>query len=165
MAFLQQSTPSFSLYLFLFLFLSNIHLLSLSLSTTNPTTADIHDLLPEYGFPKGLIPDAVESYTISSDGSFVVNLDRSCYVHFDDELVYYDKLVKGKMSYGSVTDVSGIQAKKLFFLSPFLIVRTRRGCESLLLNQSKVQTKLIIHSPCCAFNFIHLWEVQAHKFV
>lgn len=116
MAFLHQSTPSFSLYFFspLFLFLSNTHLLSLSLSTTNPSTADIHDLLPDYGFPKGLIPDAVKSYTLSSDGSFIVNLDRSCYVHFDDELVYYDKLVKGKMSYGSVTDVSGIQAKKLF---------------------------------------------------
>lgn len=40
-------------------------------------------------------------------------LTHPCYVQFD-QLVYYDKLVKGKLSYGSVTDVSGIQAKKFF---------------------------------------------------
>ncbi|KAG5566180.1 hypothetical protein RHGRI_001946 [Rhododendron griersonianum] len=115
MAFLHRNpltAPSTSLCLFSLLFLSNTHLLSLSTTTT---TADIHDLLPQYGFPRGLIPDAVKSYSLSSDGSFAINLDRSCYVHFDDELVYYDKVVKGKMiSYGSVSDMSGIQAKKLF---------------------------------------------------
>lgn len=31
-----------------------------------------------------------------------------------DQLVYYDKKVNGKLSYGSVSSVSGIQAKKLF---------------------------------------------------
>lgn len=76
-------------------------------------TKDIHDLLPDYGFPKGLIPNAVVSYTISSNGDFSIILSHPCYVEFD-QLVYYDKLVKGKLSYGSVTDVSGIQAKKFF---------------------------------------------------
>lgn len=74
---------------------------------------EIHDLLPKYGFPRGLIPDIVKSYTLSDDGHFQIFLVHPCYVQFD-QLVYYDKVVKGKLKYGSVTDVSGIQAKKLF---------------------------------------------------
>ncbi|XP_057512769.1 uncharacterized protein LOC130794823 [Actinidia eriantha] len=31
-----------------------------------------------------------------------------------DELVWYDKQVTGKISYGSISDLSGIQTKKLF---------------------------------------------------
>lgn len=76
-------------------------------------SGDVHDLLPEYGFPRGLLPDNVKSYNLSDDGSFEIQLDRPCYVHFD-ELVYYDKRIKGKLTYGSVGGVSGIQAKKLF---------------------------------------------------
>lgn len=55
----------------------------------------------------------MESYTLSASGSFEVKLKTSCYVHFD-QVVYYGKEIKGKLSYGSVHDVSGIQAKKLF---------------------------------------------------
>ena len=73
----------------------------------------MHDLLPEYGLPKGLLPDNVKSYSLSNDGSFEIQLQSTCYVQFD-RLVYYDKTIKGKLSYGKVSDVSGIQAKKLF---------------------------------------------------
>ncbi|XP_061355476.1 uncharacterized protein LOC133300001 [Gastrolobium bilobum] len=78
---------------------------------TTPT--DIHDLLPEYGFPRGLIPNNVVSYVLSSDGFFSIQLEEPCYVHFD-HLVYYQTLITGNLSDGSVSDVSGIQAKKLF---------------------------------------------------
>lgn len=112
--------PSLLLHLFSLLLLSTTHL-SLS-SRPNPTrpsisissSTDVHDLLPEYGLPKGLLPDAVNSYSLSSDGTFIIQLQNPCYVHFDDQLVYYDKQIKGKLSYGSVSGVSGIQAKKLF---------------------------------------------------
>uniref|UniRef100_A0A5B7BEJ4 DUF538 family protein n=1 Tax=Davidia involucrata TaxID=16924 RepID=A0A5B7BEJ4_DAVIN len=116
---------SISLFLFCVILLSKIHLSLSSRSTTTivdlnrPSTpatnsiADVHDLLPQYGFPKGLLPNAVKSYSLSDDGTFIVELERSCYVQFD-ELVYYDRNIKGKLSYGSVSDVSGIQAKKLF---------------------------------------------------
>ena len=67
--------------------------------------------------PKGILPDAVQSYALSHDGSFCVQLKTPCYVHFD-RLVYYDTLITGKLSYGSVTDVTGIQAQKLFLWLP-----------------------------------------------
>ncbi|KAA8549641.1 hypothetical protein F0562_001341 [Nyssa sinensis] len=82
-------------------------------STPTNSVGDVHDLLPQYGFPKGLLPNAVKSYSLSADGTFIVELEHPCYVQFD-ELIYYGKNIKGKLTYGSVTDVSGIQVKKLF---------------------------------------------------
>ncbi|KAI3511679.1 hypothetical protein L1887_18836 [Cichorium endivia] len=83
--------------------------------TATAIATEIHDILPEYGLPKGILPDAVESYSISpTDGAFTVQLKRPCYVKFDDQTVYYKKNIEGKLSYGSVSDVSGIQAKELF---------------------------------------------------
>ena len=76
--------------------------------------ADVHDLLPLYGLPKGLVPDNVKSYSLSDDGDFVIELKSTCYVHFESRLVYYDKKIRGKISYGEVSDASGIQAKKAF---------------------------------------------------
>lgn len=79
---------------------------------------DVHDLLPLYGLPKGLIPSDIKSYTLDkSTGSFSIEMTRTCYVHFQ-QLVWYDKHIKGKLSYGAVHDVSGIQAKKLFLWLP-----------------------------------------------
>ncbi|KAK1426333.1 hypothetical protein QVD17_15004 [Tagetes erecta] len=79
------------------------------------SSSDIYDILTQYGLPIGIIPNAVESYTLSpTDGSFTVHLTRPCYVQFDDQTVYYNKLIQGKLTYGSVSDVTGIQAKQLF---------------------------------------------------
>ncbi|CAK8578507.1 unnamed protein product [Lathyrus sativus] len=84
-----------------------------------PTIAtDIHDLLPDYGFPKGILPNNIASYTISPSGHFTVHLDFPCYVRFSDQLVYYNTLITGTLTYGSVSGVSGIQAKMLFVWLP-----------------------------------------------
>lgn len=94
--------------------------LSSSLNLDRPSLAadDIHDLLPLYGFPKGLLPINVKSYTLSDDGDFTVDLISRCYVHFPDQIVFYDKKIAGRLSYGSVKDVQGIQAKEVFFWVP-----------------------------------------------
>ncbi|MFQ6670832.1 hypothetical protein Gotur_035584 [Gossypium turneri] len=112
---------------FYLLFLSLLSQTQLSFSTTHTpidhgrplvtSIADVHDLLPKYGLPKGIVPNNVKSYTLSSTGDFTIELESTCYVQFDD-LVYYDKTISGKLSYGAVHDVSGIQAKKLFLWLP-----------------------------------------------
>ncbi|KAK8677084.1 hypothetical protein V6N13_142640 [Hibiscus sabdariffa] len=108
-----------SFYLLLLSLLAQTHL---SLSTAYPaigrrSVPDVHDLLPSYNLPKGIVPDNVKSYTLSPTGEFTIELESSCYVHFD-ELVYYEKTIRGKLSYGAVHDVSGIQAKMLFLWLP-----------------------------------------------
>ncbi|KAG8044063.1 hypothetical protein GUJ93_ZPchr0109g40568 [Zizania palustris] len=74
-----------------------------------------NDLLPKYGLPKGLIPDSVASYTFDeTTGDFEIHLAGTCYVWFGSHLVYYEKNVRGRLAYGTITNLSGIQAKKLF---------------------------------------------------
>ncbi|KAF3771516.1 hypothetical protein EJ110_NYTH60334 [Nymphaea thermarum] len=59
-------------------------------SPTAAATASVHGLLPQYGLPKGLLADAVKSYSLEEDGSFMIELERPCYVHFVN-LAYYEK--------------------------------------------------------------------------
>ncbi|KAK7309869.1 hypothetical protein RJT34_06955 [Clitoria ternatea] len=73
----------------------------------------VYDVLPKYGLPRGLLPDTVTDYTLSDDGRFVVVLEKECYVHFE-YVVYYDKKITGKLSYGSITELQGIQVQRLF---------------------------------------------------
>ncbi|MQL97529.1 hypothetical protein Taro_030223 [Colocasia esculenta] len=80
-------------------------------------SGSVHDLLPGYGLPPGLLPASVKDYSMDSNGQFTVRLAAPCYIQFT-ELVYYDRTIKGKISYGSITDLSGIQVKKLFAWLP-----------------------------------------------
>lgn len=82
---------------------------SLTLSTAEETA---YDILPKYGLPSGLLPDTVTGYTLSDDGRFVVNLAKTCYIKFD-YMVYYEKTITGKLSYGAITDLKGIQVQRL----------------------------------------------------
>lgn len=82
-----------------------------SLSQSEPS---VFDILPKYGLPSGLLPDCVKSYSLSpDDGRFVVDLDQSCYIQFD-YLVYYEKHITGTLKLGSITNLKGIQVKRLF---------------------------------------------------
>ncbi|KAK7359261.1 hypothetical protein VNO77_01214 [Canavalia gladiata] len=87
---------------------------NVALTTPTQKPSEIHDLLPQYGFPKGLLPNNVVSYTLSPNGFFTVQLQSPCYVQFEEQLVYYHTRITGSLSYGSVAHVTGIQAQKLF---------------------------------------------------
>ncbi|XP_076897423.1 uncharacterized protein At5g01610-like [Bidens hawaiensis] len=96
------------------LLLSTLITLTSSITSLSDDQPTVYQILEEYGLPTGLLPDSVKSYTLSSDGSFVVELDQPCYIQFD-YLVYYDTKITGKLSYGSITDLDGIQVKRFFF--------------------------------------------------
>ncbi|KAH9326753.1 hypothetical protein KI387_006931, partial [Taxus chinensis] len=73
----------------------------------------ISKVLAKYGLPIGLLPDAIKSYSLADDGSFKVELTSTCYIQFN-YLVYYDKIITGKLSYGKIADLNGIEAKEFF---------------------------------------------------
>ncbi|CAA7399273.1 unnamed protein product [Spirodela intermedia] len=70
-----------------------------------------HDLLVRFGLPRGLLPGNVVNYTVSEDGEFSVELATPCYIQFSD-LAYYHRAIRGRISPGLISGVSGIQAKK-----------------------------------------------------
>ncbi|XP_062115069.1 uncharacterized protein LOC133829246 [Humulus lupulus] len=122
-----------SLFLVLLTLFSQTHFSSsfrvLILNSDHPFTpvlssiSDVHDLLPKFGLPKGLLPD-FQSYSLSGDDSFEVELRSPCYV-------YYDKKIIGKLSYGSVSDVTGIEAKMLLLWVSVTKIHTDKGSDSI----------------------------------
>lgn len=96
-----------------FLFFSLLALTSSSISLSDDYPQTVYEILPKFGLPAGLLPANVMSYSLSEDGSFVVELEKTCYIHFD-YVVYYEKKITGKLKYGSISGLDGIQVKKLF---------------------------------------------------
>ncbi|KAE8666527.1 non-specific lipid-transfer protein-like protein [Hibiscus syriacus] len=86
---------------------------SLSALEPQPAPPTVWDILPQYGLPSGLLPSTVTDYVLHDDGRFVVMLASPCYIQFD-YLVYYEKTITGKLGYGSITDLKGIQVKRFF---------------------------------------------------
>ncbi|KDP26163.1 hypothetical protein JCGZ_22853 [Jatropha curcas] len=100
------------LSIFLFLSLSK-PVLSLYNTGLQDESSSVYEILPKYGLPSGLLPNSVINYTLSDDGRFAVLLEKPCYIQFD-YLVYYDKRITGKLSYGSITDLKGIEVQRFF---------------------------------------------------
>eukprot|EP01018_Ginkgo_biloba_P027830 Gb_27093 [translate_table: standard] len=76
----------------------------------------VYEVLEEYGFPVGLLPTNVESYTLdTSDGSFEVYLSSSCSFKVDGYRLKYKKKITGKITADSLKDLSGISVKVWFF--------------------------------------------------
>ncbi|KAJ4971623.1 hypothetical protein NE237_004722 [Protea cynaroides] len=81
-----------------------------SVSASNGKT--FYEILTQSGLPGGLLPDSVKDFSFSSkDGSFVVELEKSCYVQFEN-LVNYDQNITGTIKYGSITNLDGIKVKR-----------------------------------------------------
>ncbi|XVF19163.1 hypothetical protein REPUB_Repub11eG0085700 [Reevesia pubescens] len=95
--------------------ISLFFLLSIPKSLSDPERASptVWDILPKYGLPSGLLPNTVTDYSLQTDGRFIVKLESPCYVQFE-YLVYYEKTITGKLSYGSITDLKGIQVQRFF---------------------------------------------------
>ncbi|KAG0481517.1 hypothetical protein HPP92_012375 [Vanilla planifolia] len=78
----------------------------------------IHDLLREHGLPAGLLPKSVESYTLDrSTGLLEVRLDRPCYAKYDGP-AFFDRVVRGNLSYGELGGVVGLKQEELFLWLP-----------------------------------------------
>ncbi|MQM01961.1 hypothetical protein Taro_034720 [Colocasia esculenta] len=110
-----------------------------STSRLDPNS-EAHDLLPKFGLPKGLLPDNVVRYAVSGDGKFTVELSEPCYAQFS-ELVSFDKTVKGKMTYGVVSDLSGIHVKKFVFWFPIVRVDAGKGDGTILFDTGSISER------------------------
>lgn len=91
-------------------------LLGISVST-GVEGSGVAEILEENGLPKGLLPGTVKSYSLSDDGKFEVTLSAACQTKISSEEVSYKKSITGKLSYGKITSLSGIQAKEFFWIS------------------------------------------------
>ncbi|KAL0346583.1 UNVERIFIED_CONTAM: hypothetical protein Scaly_1674300 [Sesamum calycinum] len=76
-----------------------------------------HDELMKYGFPIGLLPANVDSYTINStSGVFSVRLGGSCRVTLppDNYLATYSNKITGKIVENRIAELDGISVRAFF---------------------------------------------------
>ena len=121
-------------------------LLVLSLCTANAArdlSAAVHDLLPLYGLPKGLLPSSADTYTISADRVVTVPLPAPCDVKFTPfDLARYDTVVTGRVSQGQVTGITGISVQKSVIWFNVTAVEATLG-GSMLVFKSGLFTELL----------------------
>ncbi|KAJ0929047.1 hypothetical protein HanRHA438_Chr04g0200631 [Helianthus annuus] len=83
-----------------------------SAASPNPNLLNLHQLLQLLGFPPGLIPDPVDSFTITPAGllpptfDFTVRFKEACYVKYV-YLNYYAPVFTGKITFGKIFGMIG----------------------------------------------------------
>ncbi|XP_042466058.1 uncharacterized protein LOC122048572 [Zingiber officinale] len=103
---------SSSLLLLLSLFFpSSLSAVVTAQSSVLPSNSStVYDILQEYNLPPSILPDTVKSFSVASNGYFVIDLYRECYVDFK-YVVYYALRVSGFLGYGSVSNLEGVQIR------------------------------------------------------
>uniref|UniRef100_A0A7N1A4B5 Uncharacterized protein n=1 Tax=Kalanchoe fedtschenkoi TaxID=63787 RepID=A0A7N1A4B5_KALFE len=78
----------------------------------------VYDVLKANGLPIGLLPKGVHDFTIDDEsGWFRVRLDQACNAKFESE-VHYDRNISGVLSYGRISNITGVEAQELFLWFP-----------------------------------------------
>ncbi|KAI3757124.1 hypothetical protein L6452_04657 [Arctium lappa] len=85
-------------------------------SSSSPPS--IYDALSSNGLPIGLLPKGITNFTIDpSTQRFQVHLNSSCHTKFETS-VRFDWNFSGSLSYGQISNLSGIAAQDLFLWFP-----------------------------------------------
>ncbi|XP_020208804.1 uncharacterized protein LOC109793742 [Cajanus cajan] len=82
----------------------------------------IYEALSEHGLPMGLFPKGVKEFAVGQDGAFWVHLDEACNAKFENEL-HYERNVSGKLSYGMIDALTGLEAQDLFLWFRVMSIR------------------------------------------
>ncbi|CAM8978832.1 unnamed protein product [Rhodiola kirilowii] len=77
----------------------------------------VYDALTANGLPIGLLPKNVNDFAIDGTGIFEVHLEQACNAKFESEL-HYDRNITGTLSYGRISNLTGVQAQELFLWFP-----------------------------------------------
>ncbi|XP_022144910.1 uncharacterized protein LOC111014474 [Momordica charantia] len=134
-------------------------LVSLSTQTTDSKDLKIppssaHARLANYGFPFGLLPSSVVSYTINdTSGDFSLDLGDSCKFTLppDNYVASFSRVVTGKIAKGRIHSLDGIRVRALF--QWWSITGIRSSGDDLVfevgLITAKYPSKSFNESPAC----------------
>ncbi|GLJ10816.1 hypothetical protein SUGI_0135680 [Cryptomeria japonica] len=115
-----------------------------------------YTVLEQYGFPPGLLPTNVKSYSLNEDGSFEIYFEGSCSFSLESgySLKYRDRIT-GHISTGSLKDLKGVSVKVMFFwLTIDGIVREGDNLEfSVGVASASFPVDNFIESPQCGCGF------------
>lgn len=134
-------------------------LVSLSTQSTDSKAIKIppssaHSRLADYGFPFGLLPSSVSTYTINeTSGDFSLDLGDSCKFTLppDNYVASFSRVVTGKIAKGRIHNLDGIRVRAFF--QWWSITGIRSTDEDLVfevgLITAKYPSKSFNESPVC----------------
>lgn len=73
-----------------------------------------YELLESFDFPKGILPQGVQSYLLRQDGSFEVYFSGDCEFKIKSYLLSYKRKITGTVQSGTLENLSGVRVKVLF---------------------------------------------------
>ncbi|XP_006663322.2 uncharacterized protein LOC102701768 [Oryza brachyantha] len=92
--------------------------------TNNTAAPTAYEMVERYGFPRGILPEGVQSYVLRPDGSFEVLLSGDgvggggdCEFRVGDGGAYllrYGRRIAGNAREGSIRSLEGVSVKVLF---------------------------------------------------
>lgn len=85
----------------------------------NVTSSTAYEMLEQYNFPRGILPEGVTGYKLGPDGSFEVYFPRKCeFLLSRTWLVRYETSISGAAAAGKLTALGGVYVKVLFLWIP-----------------------------------------------
>ncbi|EHA8589741.1 hypothetical protein COCNU_scaffold012153G000060 [Cocos nucifera] len=94
-------------------------LLFLSLAFADTKLSDAptaYEVLERFNFPRGILPEGVQSYLLSEDGTFEVYLSGNCEFKVTSSyLLRYKRKITGTVKSGTLDDLNGVSVRVLFF--------------------------------------------------
>ncbi|KAM0895060.1 hypothetical protein ACQ4PT_024079 [Festuca glaucescens] len=87
-----------------------------------------YNMVEQYGFPPGIIPQGVQSYERRKDGSFEVHFSGECGLHVGGFKLRYSSRVAGNIQNGTISGLEGVKVK---IVLPWVRIRevSRHGGE------------------------------------
>ncbi|KAJ0966060.1 hypothetical protein J5N97_027198 [Dioscorea zingiberensis] len=93
----------------------------------------IHDLLRSHGLPGGILPKSVDSFVLDhATGLLEATLVSPCYAKYDG-MAYFDRVVRGNLSYGELRGVVGLAQEELFLWLPVKEIRVSDPASGVIL--------------------------------
>ncbi|KAM0895058.1 hypothetical protein ACQ4PT_024078 [Festuca glaucescens] len=74
------------------------------------TILNAYKMLEKYGFPRGIIPQGMQSYEIQ-DGFFEVHFSGDCNLRMDGFSLHYSSRVAGNIQNGTISGLEGVKVK------------------------------------------------------
>lgn len=130
----------------------------------------VYEVLEEYDFPIGLLPNGVTSYELdTSTGKFSVSLNSTCSFTIDSYELKYKSTISGVIAKDKLSSLSGVQVKVLFlWLSIAEVIRDDDELEfSVGIASANFAVSNFYESPTCGCGFdcdsLNLRRVKLNK--
>ncbi|KDP28180.1 hypothetical protein JCGZ_13951 [Jatropha curcas] len=125
-------------------------------SVTGRGNLTVYEVLEEYNFPVGLLPNGVTGYELdTSTGKFSVSLNETCSFTIDSYSLKYSTSITGVIKKNKLSSLSGIKVKVLFlWLSITKVIRDGDELEfSVGIASADFPVSNFYESPTCGCGF------------